>query len=46
MSDDLVEIIGNMGAGFGFSKADCQLYALLLIRGLPFPLKRWREPSA
>jgi len=38
MSDDFVELIGNMGAGFGLSKVACQLYGLLFMKGKPVSL--------
>ncbi len=38
MSDDFVELIGNMGTGLGLSKTACQLYALLYIKAKPLSL--------
>lgn len=43
MSDDFVELIGNMGAGLGLSKTACQLYALLYIKGKPLSLDAMAE---
>ncbi len=43
MSDDFVELIGNMGAGLGLSKAACQLYALLYIKAKPLSLDAMSE---
>ncbi len=43
MSDDFVELIGNMGAGLGLSKAACQLYALLFITGRALSLDAMSE---
>ncbi len=36
--DDFVEMIGHLGSGIGLSKAACQLYALLFIKGEPLSL--------
>lgn len=43
MSDDFVELIGNMGEGLGLSGAACRLYALLYIKGKPLSLDRMTE---
>ncbi len=43
MSDDFVELIGNMGAGLGLSKPACQLYALLFIKEKPLSLDAMAE---
>ncbi|MDD5454219.1 MAG: hypothetical protein PHW62_01805 [Candidatus Ratteibacteria bacterium] len=36
--DEFVEMIGHLGTGIGLSKAACQLYALLFIKGEPLSL--------
>lgn len=43
MSDDFVELVGNMGAGLGLSKTACQLYALLYIKAKPLSLDAMAE---
>ncbi len=43
MSDDFVELVGNMGAGIGLSKTACQLYALLYIKAKPLSLDAMAE---
>ena len=41
--DDFVEMIGHLGLGVGLSKAACQLYALLFIKGEPLSLDEMTE---
>lgn len=41
--DNFVELIGHLGTGIGLSKAACQLYALLFIRGEPLSLDDMTE---
>lgn len=43
MSDDFVELAGNIGEGLGLSKAACRLYALLYIKGKPLSLDKMSE---
>ncbi len=41
--DDFVEMIGHIGSSIGLSKAACQLYALLFIKGEPLSLDEMVE---
>jgi len=43
VSDEFVELIGNIGTSLGLSKVACQLYGLLFIRGEPLSLDQMTD---